>query len=118
MKGMTLDQFKEVVEFVQEHHKFAGWKTDEEKKEVQKKYPKLDEYGFSIKYVDSCYDSRDGVVWMIKFRQGGTGVIFRTNHFAGKNIPKQWKYDNLFDLSMAFLKGEFEPKKEFEFDDR
>ena len=118
MKGMSITQYAEVVKFAQEHHAFAMWSSDEEKKERQKKYPKLDEYGFNIKYIDSVYDSRTSDVWVVKFRSGGTGYRFSTNHFAMREKPKHWKYDNLFDLCMAYLKGEFKPKEEFYFDDR
>lgn len=30
--------------------------------------------------------------------------------------PKDWKYFSLYDLCMAYLKGEFIPGKEFEYE--
>ena len=115
---MTLDQFKEVAEFMQKHHAFAHWLSTEEQAERKNQFPNMKQIGFGIKYLDMCYDSRCHDVWMIKFRQGVDGVAFATNHFAGREMPKGWKYDNLFDLSMAYLKGEFIPKEEFYFDER
>jgi hypothetical protein len=114
MKGLTLDQYKEIVEFVQKYHKFALCPTDEQTEERKKEFPKMGEYGLNIKYVDCVYDSRDATIWQIKFRQGRNGVCFSTNHWnAIKTPPKEWKYNNLYDLCMAYLKGEFIPKAEF-----
>lgn len=113
MKGMSLDQFKEVTEFVQKHHKFAYYKTEEKIKE-SKEAGIVDgtalRYGFGIKYVRCDYDTRFGDVWGITLDQ----IRFATNHFTSlKPPPKGWKYDNLFDLTMAYLKGKFKPKEEF-----
>lgn len=113
MKGLTLDQFKEVTEFSQKHHKLANYLTPEQRLERLKEFPQMGEHGFGIKYIDSCYDSRDASLWSISFRQGSDGVNFRTNHFAMNDKPFGWKYDNLYDLCMAYLKGEFKPKAEF-----
>lgn len=120
MKGMTIDEYAEVVKFAQEHHKFALWLSDEQREKRQKEFPKLnDSFGFGIKYIDSVYDSRDGKIWLVKFRQGVDGFRFSCNHWTDLNPPpKHWKYDNLYDLCMAYLKGEFKPKDEFYFDDR
>ena len=101
MQGMTIEQYAEVVKFVQENHKFALWLSDKQRSERQKKYPKLnDSYGFGIKYIDSVYDSRDGKIWLVKFREGGTGIRFSCNHWNPiiRPKPKHWKYDNLYDL--------------------
>ena len=49
---MSISQFKEVVEFVQNHHSFVKWSSDEERKKEVELYPKLLEYGYNIKYVD------------------------------------------------------------------
>lgn len=119
MESMTIEQFTEIVKFVQEYHAFANYISNEEKfKELKQKYPNLDRYGFSIKYVDMCYDSRDGKVWSVTFR-GFIKYRFSSNHFDSINPkPKGWKYDTLYDLCMAFLKGEFKPKKEFELDNK
>lgn len=118
MKGLTLSQFKEVIDFAQKYHKFALCMSDEEVKERNKIYHQMHEpfkeFGMNIKYIDSIYDSRDNIIWSITFRQGRNGVRFSTNHFTALNLPpKNWKYNNLYDLCMAFLKGEFKPSKEF-----
>lgn len=116
MKGLTLEQLNEVINFAQKHHKFALWKTDEEREETKRNFPSIHSpaHGMNIKYIDFTYDSRDATFWVIKFRQVTNGVAFSTNHFSSMlPVPKGWKYDNLYDLCMAYLKGEFKPKEEF-----
>jgi hypothetical protein len=121
MKGMTLKEFQEVVDFSQKYHAFALWLTDEQVKERNKKYFQMHgafgAHGMNIKYIDTIYDSRDQTIWSITFRQGKYGWRFSTNHYTALNPPpKNFKYGTLYDLCMAFLKGEFKPKKEFEVD--
>jgi len=121
MKGMTLQEYQEVVEFSQKYHKFSLWLTDEEVKERNKKYFQMHgafgRHGLNIKYIDCTYDSRDRTVWSITFRQGRNGWRFATNHYNAINQPpKNWKFSNLYDLCMAFLKGEFKPGGEFRVD--
>ncbi len=61
MKPLTLEQFTEIVNFVQEHHRFSMYIPHEKRAERKANFPKLNEMcGFGIKYIDSCYDSRDG----------------------------------------------------------
>jgi hypothetical protein len=104
MQGMSLEQFSQVVEFVQEYHKF-GYTPSE--KRLKKKSDNTD-WNMLIKYVDSCYDSRDKTIWSISFRGMGNDLSFRTNHFAGLNSrPKHFIFESLFDWVMAFLKGEW-----------
>ncbi len=105
---MSISQFKEVVEFVQNHHSFAKWKSDEERKKEVELYPKLLEYGHNIKYVDCSYDSRTTDVWMVKFR-GFDEIAFSTNSFVGidKEMPKDFPFNSLFEWVMSFLKGEW-----------
>jgi hypothetical protein len=110
MKGMTLEQFAEVTRFVQKYHKFARWDNNQEEAISEGISKELSEYGLCIKYVRCDYDTRFGDVWGITLDQ----VRFATNHFTSFNpAPKGWKYDNLYDLTMAYLKGNFKPKKEF-----
>lgn len=115
MKGLTIEEYKEILEFVQEHHRFALYIEKNKRIERKLKFPNLpSEYGFGIKYVDSCYDSRDKSIWSIKFRVGSFGVSFSTNHYNALNMPPPgWKYHTLYDLCMAYLTGEFEPTDEF-----
>lgn len=114
MKGLTLDQFKEVIEFVQEYHAFGKYKNPEKRAENKEKYPNIAEYGMGIKYVDSCYDSRDNTIWSVTFRQGVRGVVFSTNKYNAFNLPPDdWNYNKLYDLCMDFLKGEFKPTEDF-----
>ena len=113
IKGMSISQFKEVVDFVQNHHSFAKWKSEEERKKEVELYPKLTEYGHNIKYIDCCYDSRTADVWMVKFR-GFVNLAFSTNSFVGipdKEKPKDFPFNSLFDWVMAFLKGEWNDEK-------
>lgn len=114
MKGMTLEQFTEVTQFVQKYHGFAKanyWKEGRVEEAISDGIlPELSKYGLNIKYVSCDYDTRFGDVWGITL----DNVRFATNHFTSFNpAPKGWKYDNLYDLTMAYLKGDFKPKKEF-----
>lgn len=105
---MTIEQFSEVVKFVQKHHAFAIWKNDDLLKEEKEKFPKMNEYGLCIKYVDCTYDSRESDVWVVKLRGMGNDIAFSTNHFTGINpAPKYFKFGNLYDWIMAYLKGEW-----------
>jgi hypothetical protein len=112
MKGMSIEQYVEVVKFVQKHHKFAKWISDEERKQEIELYPNLSEHGFNIKYIDSCYDSRGFDIWSVKFRGFG-GIRFHTNFLTALSPKKDFDkipFDNLFDWVMAYLKGEWEDK--------
>jgi hypothetical protein len=115
MRGLTLKEFEEVIDFVQTNHRFALFILEKDRPRRKAAFPKLkSSHGFGIKYVESWYDTRDKSIWSITFSQGGTGVRFATNHFTALNLPpKGWKYDNLYDLCMDFLTGHFEPKEEF-----
>lgn len=109
MKGMSIEQYAEIVKFVQKHHKFAKWISDEERKIEVELYPNLLEYGFNIKYIDSCYDSRGFDIWLIKFR-GFRGICFQTNFLIALHPKKDFDkipFDNLFDWVMAYLKGDW-----------
>ena len=107
MKGITPEQLVEILAFIQKHHRF-GWVKEEDR---------VTEYPFSIKYVDTVYDSRDETIWAIAFRP--PHIRFATNHYNGLNQPPEgWKYDNLFDLVMDYLTGKFVPTDEFMLDKR
>lgn len=77
--GLTIEQFSEILKFVQKYHKFALY-DEQIENEIKEKFPKLIEKGFSkglnIKYVDSIYDSRDGKIWSVTFRRGGMELTF------------------------------------------
>lgn len=114
---MTMAQYVIVTAFAQKHHAFAQYRSKSERAQRVKDYPSMGEYGYSIKYIDCTYDSRTKNVWCVTFRQGARGYRFSTNHFNALNPqPKGWKYTTLYDLCMAFLKGEFKPKEEFVID--
>lgn len=90
MKGLTPLQLVEITEFVQKHHHF-GYVHKENQ------LPGM-EYGYCIKYIDACYDSRMGDYWSISFR--GMGKInFNTNNCYFK------QFDNMHELVMSYLKG-------------
>jgi len=111
MKGMSSQELEEVRAFVQKHHKF-GYVPQEDR------LPNI-EHGFGIKYIDATYDTRDQTYLNITLRSGSSGVCFATNHWNALNLPpKGWKYGTLYDLTMAYLKGEFVPKEEFYIRDR
>lgn len=103
---MKLDEYRQVADFVQKHHKFALYLTDEKAQVRKIEFPKLDRYGFNIKYIDSCYDSRDASVWQVVFREANKRVVMREI-----NTPKGFK--SHFDWCMAYLRGEWKPTKEF-----
>lgn len=99
MNGMKLEQYNELYQFVLKYNKF-GWVKDS----IQSEYPNAPRL---IKYIDVVFDTRqiDGDIWSITFRYGGDGVRFSTNEKI------ETPFNNLFDLSMAFLKGEYKPNK-------
>ena len=97
MKGLTFEQYKEVVNFVQKHHKFGYVK---EKNQIKK------DWHLHIKYIDNCYDTRFNNIWSVSFRGLGQEINFRTNSLSNKLIPMENKFDNLLDWIMAYLKGE------------
>lgn len=105
MKGLTPQELVEITAFVQKHHTFAY-------------VPDADringEYGYSIKYIDACYDSRQGDYWAVKFRGFGT-ITFSTNSFLHSNGASV-KYTTMYDWIMTFLKYEWKPEgKRFDF---
>ncbi len=114
MKGLTLEQHIEVMKFLQKYHAFGVYGRGLDRAQ----FPNMGEYGKNIKYVDTCYDSRFGDIWSITFRGFGQRINFRTNMFATIDSLKDFKYDNLFDLCMAFLKGDFVPTEEFMSEDK
>jgi hypothetical protein len=102
MRGMTLDEFKEVVEFVQKYHKF-GYVKKEDRIQI-----KGEDHFMMIKYIDSCYYSRCQTIWVVTLRHGNTGYRFSSNHYAATNLPPaHFTFTSLFDWVMAFLKGEW-----------
>lgn len=111
MEGMSLEQFTEITQFVQKYHRFGRWNRETELSAMKAGVsPEIAEYGLNIKYVRCDYDTRMGDVWGITFDR----LRFATNHpYIPSEMPKDWKYNNLYDLSMAYLKGEFKPNKEF-----
>lgn len=106
---MSPIQFAKVLDFVYKHHKFALYLTDSSAERRKKMFPKLDRHGFGIKYVDSCYDSRDNQIWLVKFREYNRTIVLT---FTNNDFPKDWKYD-LYEWCMAYLKGEWIPTEEF-----
>jgi hypothetical protein len=109
LQGMTVDQLCEVMKFVETHHKFAKWISDEERKIEKATYPKISEHGLNIKYVDAILDTRTNDVWSVTFR-GFEKLCFATNSFI--NIkPKNFPFTTLYDWVMAFLKEEWRDEK-------
>lgn len=98
MRALSKKEFQLVVDFVQEWHRFADVSKD------RSKYPKMEKYGMSIKYVDSTYDTRGQDIFCLTFRGlGGETVLTTTNIFDG-DIRKN--YESLYDYAMDYLKGE------------
>lgn len=91
--SLTIEQYSEILKFIQKYHKFALY-NEEIEKEIKEKFPKLIEKGFShglnIKYIDSIYDSRDGKIWSVTFRRGNMDLTFS-------------KIGNLYEVIMEYL---------------
>lgn len=115
MEGLTNDEFKTIVDFVQEYHRFAYYPHGDEHLEILKTYPNMDRMRFNIKYVDSCYDTRDMSIWSISFRRGGRSICFTTNMYNNFDpfSTIAFKYFKLFDVVMDYLKGDFIPTEEY-----
>ena len=94
--GLTLDQFKEIIEFAQTYHEFGRYYDEIERAGIKMLYPKLKT--IPIKYIDCCYDSRGRDIWSITFRGWGTDRTF---------VAEQSETP-LFDRIMQYLKGEVE----------
>lgn len=60
MKGMTLQQYADILKFVADNHRFGHAQRKEE-------LP----VWYHIKYVDNCFDTRTMEVWSISFRGFG-----------------------------------------------
>lgn len=112
MKGLTPQQYIEVLDFIQKYHNFAHCPSDEFTDKAKELYPNIEEYGFNIKYIDSIYDTRFGDIWSISFR-GFKYIRFSTNHFNELLNPKpnSFKFDSLYDWVMAYLKGDWYDKE-------
>ena len=106
MKGISPTQFAKVLAFVQKYHSFARWASDKEVAEVQALYPKMGEFGFNIKYVRSCYDSRFKDIWSVTFSGMGGSLNFNTN--TKLDLP----FETLEEWISAYLKSEWTPTKE------
>jgi len=121
MQGMNLGEYVVMMEFLQKYHAFAYWPSDEEIKERNKKFfqmaPSFGKHGLNIKYIDCTYDTRDISIWAVTFRQGRYGIRLSCNHYTEDTIPKNFRFESLYDWCMAYLKGEWKPtKREFEVD--
>lgn len=96
MKGLTPQQLVEITAFIQKHHKFS-YVPEQDRINGQ--------HGYSIKYIDACYDSRQGDYWAVSFRGFGT-TTFTTNAFRF-NDTATVPYTTLYDWIMAFLNYEW-----------
>lgn len=102
MKGMTIQQFTQIMEFAQKNHPFGGVHDG--------KIPLTGQH--HIKYIDSTYDSRTQTIWNVSFRGLGTNLRFRNNHFMSLDkVPDDFKFTTLHDWIMAYLKGEWKPSE-------
>lgn len=106
MKGLTPQQFAEVLDFVKKYQSFAQWKSPEEMAGIKDKYPLITNTGMNIKYVESTYDSRDHSVWSVGFRHGKNSLYLHTN------LEEKWLegYADFYSLVMGYLKQE-NPKR-------
>lgn len=107
MRGIKPTEYIEILNFIQIYHKFTGHRSNEMREHVKETYPKMNsDYGLNIKYVETSYDSRFAEIWRMTFRCLNGELDFRTNIFAEKPAFTEWKYNSVYELVMAFLKGE------------
>lgn len=103
MKGMTIEQYKKVLEFIGRHHNFAKYTATGDRiiTTVGKKNFKM-----SIKYVESSFDMRDNEIWQVRLYGLGMKLRFSANHYTAINPPPEYfKFDNLYEWVMGFLDG-------------
>jgi len=102
---MSVLQYHELLKFIQLHHGFGRYRNNDEKEFIKVNYPNLNpDYGLSIKYVNSMYDTRIGRVWGVTLTSlGGVTYEFRTNSLIMKGLTPE--YENLYDCVMAYLTG-------------
>lgn len=118
MNGMTLQQYGDILKFISKYHRFGRLNSIHEGK-VEEAIkdgitPELAKYGHNIKYVRNSFDMRTMEIFSIGFEGLGVSIRFATNFpYIPSELPKDWKYDNIYDLSMAYLKGEFIPDEKF-----
>ncbi len=109
VKPLTPFQYIEILEFIKKHHSFCLFRNDKHREYVKENFPKLNpDYGFNIKYITNSFDTRDASIWSLNFRCNANDYSFRTNLLVGSVPEKNPKFDNLYDIIMAFLKGELE----------
>lgn len=98
MRALSKKEFTEVMDFVQQWHEFADVSKD------RSKYPKMEKYGMSIKYIDSTYDNRTQEIFCLTFRSMGEETVLTTTNIFDGDIRKN--YESLYDYAMDYLKGE------------
>lgn len=66
---MTPQQYCDLLLYIEENN---GWGAN--------MYKTIEKHRVAVKYVDACFDSRDGRVWRISLRNGGSeGRTFQIN---------------------------------------
>src|SRR5690242_19106793 len=105
MQGMTVEQFKEVVEFSTRNHgfyRFSENDSDGNACEIPK------DKKLNHKYIECRYDSRDAQVWIIIFYGGfSPEVAFACNHFRLESEENKFEYSTLYEWVMGYLKREW-----------
>lgn len=104
LKGMTPQQFVEILDFVQKHHSFAKWLPEPEREKELKEFPNISEYGKNIKYTTCSYDSRFKDIWSVTFRGFGAWCFSCNSVMDQPEFP----YEDLYSWVMAYLKGEWD----------
>jgi hypothetical protein len=106
MKAMTLKQYGEILQFIAKHHRFSRFNSSGEDTGIIGEA----KTGLSIKYIINSFDTRTMEVWSVEFNN----IRFATNFpYIPSEVPKDFEYENIYDLSMAYLRGEFVPTEEF-----
>lgn len=78
---MTPEQFAKLLNYIQENNSWAKLSEVVSRNRI------------AIKYVDSCFDSRTGLIWRIRLRTGSSkeGKIF---YIKDTNIEEIYKFLN------------------------
>ncbi len=114
MKALTPYQYLDILTFIQKYHSFCLFRREEQREYIRKNFPNMKpEYGMNIKYIENCFDTRDGSIWSLSFTTNGIDYSFKTNSLVGFTPERNPEYDNLYDTIMAFLKGELKNHEYF-----
>lgn len=95
--GLTLDQFKEIVEFAQTYHEYKRFYEDQERTAIRLLYPKWS--NLNIDSISYTRDTSDGLIRSVTIVLPGDKVEYFYDVYPDIS---------LFDRIMQYLKGDIE----------